>query len=89
VIDQRTDGAIFARTYAHLDGLRLRFPFKDVFIRLHFAIGAVAILASEFEAFYFASMAKNIGKAASGEARGLVAFPAAGPHKHAMARRLS
>jgi predicted PhzF superfamily epimerase YddE/YHI9 len=87
VIDQRTDGAIFARTYARLDGLRLRFP--DVFIRQHFAIGAVAILAPEFEASDFTTMAKHVGEASSSEARSLAAFPAAGSHEHPVTGNLA
>jgi hypothetical protein len=88
VIDQRTNGAVFAAIDLYLNGLRLRLPFKNVFIREYFAIGAVAVLAPEFEASDFATMAKYPGKAVCGEARSLFAFPAAGSHEHSVSGSL-
>ena len=37
VIEHRADGAVFAGINLHLNGFRLRFPFKDVFVWEHFA----------------------------------------------------
>ncbi|MDR6636085.1 hypothetical protein J2X72_004899 [Phyllobacterium sp. 1468] len=88
MIDQRTDGAVFASINLHLNGLWLRFPFQNVFVGKDFAIGAVAVSAPEFEASDFATVAEHVGKTASGEARGLSAFPAAGSHQHPMPRGL-
>lgn len=87
VVDHSADGAVFA-AIIHLNGLRRRFRFKDVFVRENFAIGAIAVLAPEFEAFDFLAMAKDPGKAVCCEARSLFADPAAGSHQHAMASRL-
>jgi hypothetical protein len=88
VVYHRTDSTIFACINLHLNGLRFRFPLKNVFIREYFAIGAVAVLAPEFEASDFATMAKYPGKAVCGEARSLFAFPAAGSHEHSVSGSL-
>ena len=48
VIDHRTDGAIFAGINPHLNGLRLRFGYKDVFIWEYFAIDVLQSLHLNF-----------------------------------------
>ena len=89
MIDQPTDGAIFAGINLYLNGLRPRIWFEDVFVREHLTIRAVAVLASESEASDFATMAKYPGKAVCCEACSFVAFPAAGSHEHPMAGSLA
>jgi hypothetical protein len=89
VIDHRTDGAVFAGINLHLNGLRLRFPFKNIFVREHFAISRVAVLAPEFEGVDLTAMAKHVRKTSRRKARSLGAFPAAGTHEHSVARSLS
>ncbi|WP_147274752.1 hypothetical protein [Phyllobacterium bourgognense] len=89
MIDHRTDCAVFAGINLHLNGLRLGFPFKNVFVRQHFAISRVAVLAPEFQASDFVAMTQHIGKTVRREARRLVAFAAAGSNQHAMACCLS
>lgn len=89
VINHRTDGAVFAGINLPLNGLLLRFRFKDVFVWEHFAIGAIAVLAPEFDASDIAAMAKHVGKASRREAGGLVAFPATGSHQHSVSCSLA
>ncbi|WP_271896356.1 hypothetical protein [Candidatus Phyllobacterium onerii] len=87
-IDHRTDGAVFAGIHLHLKGLRLRLPFKYVLVWKHFAIRAVAVFASEFEASDFTTVTKHFAETTRSKARSLVAPPAAGSHEHGMASRL-
>ena len=72
MVDQPTDGAIFAGINLYLNGLRPRIWFEDVFVREHLTIRAVAVLASESEASDFATMAEYPGKAICCEACSLL-----------------
>jgi hypothetical protein len=84
VIDHRADGAIFAGINLHLNGLRLRFGYKDVFVREHFAIGAITVAALEIKGSDFTPMAEDAGKAPRHKARSLAAFTASGPNQHSV-----